>query len=440
MKILYPSITAFLFAIVLFPFNTILAQNEIQPQIWFDNASYGTREMTCNPYSTGIISEQGPDYSKATITVTDPAANKYSTSIDQIAVHVWSDSDKKGIEITAYETEVNSGIFKGTVTISEGQSTQDAIHVTEGDTISAKYAGTTPWSLGTTGHGIITTAFIGMSCPPLERVPASAIQVTDNKGNEQKTITVDKQIQIRSNLTNVTIRNQTFAYIVQVQDKSGVTKSLSWISGVLLPSQALGPSVSWTPSKEGNYTVQVFVWQSLNNPNSLSPPVSTDLTVWPSLSDYARSTIKNAENFQCQSGYELVIKSNNNSTACVTSDTASKLVERGWGTFAASSIDDTGNREKNGTLSGIVSAYVYGGPISALSPNRSAHYEVDVYATDGITIAGKSISDAYAHYSLQLPAGNYIIYTYNDTKQTHLVSVYPGKNTVFNISSSIVVP
>ncbi|MDE1729056.1 MAG: hypothetical protein KGH81_07775, partial [Thaumarchaeota archaeon] len=104
MKTLFISITAFLLAMVLFPFNTILAQNEIQPQIWFDHASYGTREMTCSPYSTGIISEQGPDYSKATITVTDPAANKYSTSIDQIAVHVWSDSDKKGIEITAYET------------------------------------------------------------------------------------------------------------------------------------------------------------------------------------------------------------------------------------------------------------------------------------------------------------------------------------------------
>lgn len=428
MKILFISITAFLLTMILFPFNTLFAQNEIQPQIWFDNASYGTKKMTCNPYSTGIISEQGPDYSKATITVTDPAANKYSTSIDQIAVHVWSDSDKKGIEITAYETEVNSGIFKGTVTISEGQSTRDTIHVTDGDTISAKYAGTTPWSLDTTDHGIITTAFIGMSCPPLERVPASAIQVTDNKGNEQKTITVDKQIQIRSNLTNVTIRNQTFAYIVQVQDKGGTVESLSWISGMLLPSQALGPSVSWTPSKAGNYTVQVFVWQSLNNPNSLSPPVFTDLTVWPSLSDYTRSTIKNAENFQCQSGYELVIQSNNNSTACVTPGTASKLVEHGWGTFVVSSIDSTGNQEKNGTLSGNV--VLAGGPRSGPQLN----YELDVYADDGITIVGKTLSDDNGNYSIQLPAGNYVIYAPDyPARQTYHVSVTSGKNTVLDI-------
>jgi hypothetical protein len=51
------------------------------------------------------------------------------------------------------------------------------------------------------------------------------------------------------------------------------------------------------------------------------------------------------------------------------------------------------------------------------------NYEIDVYASDGITIAGTTFSDANAHYSIQLPAGNYIIYTYNDTKP-HLVSVY----------------
>ncbi|MDE1813835.1 MAG: hypothetical protein KGH87_00875 [Thaumarchaeota archaeon] len=331
MKIPYLSITTFLLAIVLFPFNTVLAQNEIQPQIWFDHASYGTKEMTCNPPdSTGIISEQGPDYSKATIIVTDPSANKYSTSIDRITVSIWSDSDKKGIEITAYETEVNSGIFKGIVTISEGQSTQDIIHVSDGDTISAKYAGTTPWSLDTANRGVTTTAFIGTTCPPLERVPASGIQITDNKGNEQKTILTDKQIQIGSNLTNVTIRNQTFAYVVQIQDKDGTIESLSWISGLLIPSQTFSPSISWTPSRAGDYTVNVFVWQNINNPNSLSPPLWTDLIVWPSLPDYTRSTIKNTNNFQCQSGYELVIKSSNDSPACVTPQTAQKLIERKW--------------------------------------------------------------------------------------------------------------
>jgi hypothetical protein len=336
MKTLLISIVAFLLAMILFPFNTILAQNESKPTITFDQAGYATKRMRCYSDDIGNIFTPGPEQAKATVIVTDPSANKYSTAIDRVSVHVWSDSDSKGIEITAYETEVNSGIFKGIVMISDGPSTQDTIHVNDGDTISARYSGATPWSPNATNHGtttnngITTTAFIGVLCPPLERVPASGIQVTDNKGNELKTILAGEQIQIRSNLTNITIRNQTFAYIVQISGKNQITESFSWVSGILLSSQTFSPSVSWTPSRAGDYTVNVFVWQSINNPNSLSPPLSTDLTVWPSLSAYTRYKIMIAENPRCQLGYELVIKSENSSPACVTPQTAQKLVGRGW--------------------------------------------------------------------------------------------------------------
>lgn len=426
--------------IVLFPGNTILAQNETQPKIEFEHASYFTKNMSCNFYNTGKISTQDHEQSKATVIVTDSNANKFSTSIDRVTVFVWSDSDQKGIEITAYETEVNSGIFKGTVTISEGQSTQDIIHVSNGDTLSARYAGTTPLSLGTTSRDIITTAFIGMSCPPLERVPASSIRILDNKGNGHNVTTVDQQVLITSDIANPTTINQTFTYIVQIQDKNGSTASLAWLSGIMLPNQTFSPSVSWTPSKVGNYVVTIFVWQSLTNPNALSPPIFTDLTVLHNSATYPKSPINNAEKLHCKLGFELMIKPTDGSPVCVTPSTVQKLAERGWGTSDKSSIDITGNHEKNGTLSGVVSAYVYGGPISTLSPNRSVHYEVDVYATDGTTIVGKTLSDINAHYSIRLLSGNYIVYTYNNTKQAHLVSVYSRANTVFNISSSINVP
>ncbi|MGH2612038.1 MAG: hypothetical protein ACRDFB_03190 [Rhabdochlamydiaceae bacterium] len=300
--------------------------------------------MTCNFYTTGKVSPQDQQ-TKATITVTDPNANRFSTSIDRVAVKVWSDSDKNGVEITAYETDVNSGIFKGTVTITLSQSTQDFIHVTDGDTLSAKYAATTPWSPDMTNRGITTTSFIGMTCPPPERVLVSGINLTDNEGNEQKTILANKQIQIGSRLSNITIRNQTFAYIVQIVDKDKNVESLSSVSGLLLPSQTFSPSVSWTPLKTGSYTVQIFVWQSINNPNSLSPPVLTDLTVLPSLSDYARSAVGNTADTQCQSGYELVVRSSNNSTVCASPDSSQKLIDRGWGHIAVSnsSLMHTGN-------------------------------------------------------------------------------------------------
>ena len=95
--------------------------------------------------------------------------------------------------------------------------------------------------------------------------------------------------------------------------------------------------------------------------------------------------------------------------------------------------------ENNGSLSGSVSSYVYGGPLGSMT-NRSSNYAVDVYATDGITLVGKTLSDDNAHYFMHIPAGNYTIYTYNELKQKYNISILAGKNTVFNITSSIHVP
>ncbi|MDE1841144.1 MAG: hypothetical protein KGI09_04605, partial [Thaumarchaeota archaeon] len=298
MKIQYLSIILILLlAVILFPFNTILAQNQTQPTIRFDQASYFTKDMSCDFYNT--VKTSAPDQSKATIIVTDSNANKFSTSIDRITVFVWSDSDRKGIEITAYETGVNSGVFKGKVTISEGQSTQDIIHVSDGDTLSARYAGTTSWFVVSKDHDITTTSFIGASCPPLERVPASSIRILDTKGNQHHVTTVGKQVLIVSDISNPTPENQNFTYIVQIQDKNGSTVSLAWLSGIMLPNQTSSPSVSWTPNKTGNYVVTIFVWQSLTNPNALSPPLFTALTV---LQDFtsSKSSIHDVKNLHCQ--------------------------------------------------------------------------------------------------------------------------------------------
>ena len=320
---------ALLFIVLLVPIPAI-AQNQTQPTIAFGQPGYATSTMSCNSEITRKVLAQEQMQNKATVIITDAGANKYSTSIDRVAVWAWSDSDRKGIQITAYETAVNSGIFKGTFTVSDSPSTADVLHVVDGDTITAKYAGTTPWSLGTANHGITATAFIVLLCPPLERVPASGINITDNEGTPQKTILVDRQIEIGSNLKNVTIRNQTFAYIVQISGEHQNVASLSSVSGSLLPSQTFSPSISWTPQRAGNYNVQVFVWQSINNPNALSPPLSTDLTVYPSKSLYAGSIARDAKNGQCLVGYELVINPSNSFHACVTPDTAQILVERGW--------------------------------------------------------------------------------------------------------------
>lgn len=129
----------------------------------------------------------------------------------------------------------------------------------------------------------------------------------------------------------------------------------------------------------------------------------------------------NEKDITCKQRLQLIIKAEDGFPACVKSDTAQKLIERGWGMLSIPSIHD-------GTLSGnVVRA---GGPRSGPQVN----YEVDVYASNGVTIIGKTFSDTQGNYSILLPAGNYTIYASDyPTKQTHHVSVISGKNTVLNI-------
>ena len=226
-----PILTSILVTAILISVQSSLAENQYhESKIDFDSASYSTKKMVC--YDIVFPNNIPEENKKATIIVTDPDANKFNDSIDRIKVFVWSDTDPKGIIITAFETHVNSGVFEGTAQISEDQSTQYQIRVTEGDSIHAKYVDTSLPPESKSGSLEVTaSSFVGVSCPPIERVPATSIGIFDKDGNQIEKAKVDQQIQIRSDLTNPTSFNQTFAYIVQIQNKERIMVSLSWLSG-----------------------------------------------------------------------------------------------------------------------------------------------------------------------------------------------------------------
>ncbi|OLE40760.1 MAG: hypothetical protein AUG16_02685 [Thaumarchaeota archaeon 13_1_20CM_2_39_20] len=105
-------------------------------------------------------------------------------------------------------------------------------------------------------------------------------RIMDSFGNAiTGTVKSGQQIQITADLTNGQDRDQSFAYLVQIQDANGVTVSLSWITGMLTAGQSLNPAQSWIPAASGTYTAQVFFWQSLNNPNPIQPPISILISV-----------------------------------------------------------------------------------------------------------------------------------------------------------------
>ena len=92
-------------------------------------------------------------------------------------------------------------------------------------------------------------------------------------------VLVDHQIQITADLTNNQKKEQPFAYLVQIQNEGGVTISLSWITGSLSPGQSMTPSQSWTPTEIGRYSAQIFVWESIDNPDALSASLAITINV-----------------------------------------------------------------------------------------------------------------------------------------------------------------
>ena len=107
----------------------------------------------------------------------------------------------------------------------------------------------------------------------------SIIQNAQLVSQDEDKVTVDKQIMVVADLSNGQDRDQNFAYIVQIRDENDVVISLSWLTGSLTPRQTFSPALSWTPTYPGIYTIQIFVWESVKNPDALSPPLLLSVRV-----------------------------------------------------------------------------------------------------------------------------------------------------------------
>ena len=108
---------------------------------------------------------------------------------------------------------------------------------------------------------------------------AFAESVTTQIVSQDKTLLVDEQIMIMTNISNNQDVQQNFAYITQVKNDDQFVISLSWLTGSLSPRQMFSPAQSWTPTESGIYHIQIFVWKSITNPEALSPPLSMTVNV-----------------------------------------------------------------------------------------------------------------------------------------------------------------
>ena len=98
-------------------------------------------------------------------------------------------------------------------------------------------------------------------------------------GKELDNIHVDEPVGFSSTLTNHGKSEQKFTYIVQILNNEGGTDYLEGLSASFLPNQSFTASQSWSPIESGQYTVQIFVWESLGSAIPLTPVIQTEILV-----------------------------------------------------------------------------------------------------------------------------------------------------------------
>jgi len=126
----------------------------------------------------------------------------------------------------------------------------------------------------------VMQAHPAFAADPLERTQLGDPRLVDALGSPVgNKISVNQQVRIESDVTNNQEQSQKFTYIVQVKDASQRIVSLDWLSGNLNANQVFGAALSWTPQSGGEYSAEIFVWDSFKTQSPLSEPATLQITV-----------------------------------------------------------------------------------------------------------------------------------------------------------------
>ena len=215
----------------------------------------------------------------AKITIVDPDQNTDPEGVDSLNITVYTDSDPLGLPLSAYETDVNTGVFEAYVLISDSFGT-DRVYAKYGDKVYVEYEDEYPADYAVTEESKTFTATATVGIPvekPFEIATPSVVDPTT--GAEVTETTVGKMVAISTAIENIDVVERTFAYVVQVKDAAGVVVYLSYIEGTVPAGYSFTPTISWTPTAPGVYTVEVFVWKSVAEPTAYSPVLTLTITV-----------------------------------------------------------------------------------------------------------------------------------------------------------------
>jgi hypothetical protein len=103
--------------------------------------------------------------------------------------------------------------------------------------------------------------------------------MVDPFGHTISSFQVGQEIGVQSTLANHGQSEQKFAYMVQILGSNDETEYFQSTSASMLPNQSFNASQVWIPKNTGQYTVEVFVWDSLSSAIPLTDVLRTTITI-----------------------------------------------------------------------------------------------------------------------------------------------------------------
>ncbi len=143
-------------------------------------------------------------------------------------------------------------------------------------------------------------------------ISVSEINLVNSFGHSLSFVYENQIGHITAKLKNNGEESTPFVFQIDPDDSES-----TWITGQLESGQILSPSLSWIPKSSGLHTVTISVGTDLNSLFFLSI-LEIDVQ-------------EITSGIDCSDDLTLVIKSRTNDIVCVSSITADKLVQRGWG-------------------------------------------------------------------------------------------------------------
>ena len=126
---------------------------------------------------------------------------------------------------------------------------------------------------------IVILGFVQSAFAMSSDITLTAPITVDTFGKQISNYHIGSQIGVQSILTNHGKSEQKYAYAVQILDRNGETDFLEFSSASMLPNQSFTASQVWIPKSTGQYTVQVFVWDSLASAIPLTNVLNIHITV-----------------------------------------------------------------------------------------------------------------------------------------------------------------